>query len=253
MSSFTQCPVHPECNFFSEAPPFDHNLRVRLGERTSRPPKLEHVFIYRISHVGTGMCYVGRTEQSLSARWAGHRSARKHQRHPLYLAMNQYGLSMFVMEELEECEKSIMIERELDYMRAFDSWNPTRGYNNSANEETYARKLYFLSKPEQELKFYALCGDLRRLEEGSWEWQPGEGFREPLPANPRLRVELQRSVEKAANTALRGGRRLMKRILSLAEYSRQYGKKPEFLRTPVTRKNDYTRRAFPGSARAKSQ
>jgi len=161
--------------------------------------------------------------------------------------MNEYGLSMFVMEELEECEKSIMIERELDYMRAFDSWNPTRGYNNPANEETYARKLYFLSNPEQESKFYALCGDLRRLEEGSWEWQPGEGFRKPLPADPRLKGELERSVEKATDTALRGGRRLMKRILSLAEYSRQYGKKPESLRDPFTQRNGDTRPAFPAS------
>lgn len=206
LSSLLQCPVHLRFYCYADCPPFEHNIRLRPGERIQPRPKRDHVFIYCITHTGTGMRYVGCTEQRLSERWAGHRSTRKAEERKndaLYLAMNECGLHMFVMEELEECGKAIKEERELDYMRKLDSWNPLRGYNKPVCEETYTRKLYFLLNPGQGSTYYALRQELRFLDLGG---------REPLPHDQKLREELQ----EAADTSLQEGRKLMTRISSLA-------------------------------------
>lgn len=206
LNSFPQCPIHLRSYCFADRPPFEHNIRLSPNERTEPRPKSNHVFIYCITHTGTGMRYVGCTEQRLSGRWAGHRSDRKKEEkknNPLYLAMNECGLHMFVMEKLEECGKSIMRERELDYMRKLDTWNPLRGYNKPINEETYARELYFLLNPGHETKYYALRQELKSLD---------EGWREPLPLDQKLREELR----EVADKSLHEGRRLMRRISSLA-------------------------------------
>jgi len=204
LSSLVQCPVHPGSCWFADSPPFEHNIRLRPGEKTESRPKRGYVFIYSVTHVGTGMCYVGQTEKRLSERWAGHRSARKREKNrPLYLAMNECGLHMFVIEELEECGESIKEERELDHMRKLDSWNPLRGYNSPNCEANYARKLYFLLNPGKESGYEALSRDL---------WSLDNGFRDSLPHDQKLREELRKSTDKY----LRQGRRLMKGISSLA-------------------------------------
>ena len=117
--------------------------------------------------------------------------------------MNEDGLHMFVMEELEECGKSIKRERELDYMRKLDSWNPKQFYNNPGSEAVYARNLYFLLNPGQELRYETLRANLKSLD---------DGWREPLPHDQKLREELQ----EVTDTFLQEGRRLMKSISSLA-------------------------------------
>lgn len=206
LSSLLQCPVHLRFYCYADCHPFEHNIRLRPGETAEPRAKRDHVFIYCITHIGTGMRYVGYTEKRLSERWALHRSARKTEKRkndPLYIAMNECGLHMFVMEELEECGKAIKEERELDYMRKLDSWNPLRGYNNPVCEENYARKLYFLLNPGQGSTYYAFRQELRLLD---------LGWRERLPHDQKLRDELQ----EAADISLQEGRRLMTRISSLA-------------------------------------
>lgn len=204
LSSFPQCPIHLSSYCFDDRSPFEHNIRLGPREKTWALPKRDHVFIYCITHTGTGMRYIGQTEKDLSARWEGHRSARKREKnYPLYLAMNECGLHMFVMEKLGECGTWIVKERELDYMRKLDTWNPLRGYNKPICEEIYARKLYFLLNPGQKSKYYALRQDLKNLD---------NGWREPLPHDQRLREERQ----EAEETSLREGRRLMRKISSLA-------------------------------------
>lgn len=206
LSPLLQCPVHLGTCYFADCPPFKHNIRLRPGEQVERWPKPDHAFIYSITHGGTGVCYVGCTEMRLSERWANHRSARKSEKQkndPLYSAMNEDGLHMFVMEELEECGKSIKRERELDYMRKLDSWNPKQGYNNPGSEAVYARNLYFLLNPGQELRYETLRANLKSLD---------DGWREPLPHDQKLREELQ----EVTDTFLQEGRRLMKSISSLA-------------------------------------
>jgi hypothetical protein len=117
--------------------------------------------------------------------------------------MNENGLQMFVMEELEECGKSIAGARELDYMRQLDSWNPRRGYNSPGEEAKYVRELYFLLNPGKRQRYRELTDSLRALH---------DGLQESLPQDQRLEEELRGVTE----TVLREGRRLMKRVSSLA-------------------------------------
>jgi hypothetical protein len=200
-----QCPVHPEYLCFSDRPPFEHNVRLRSGAKTYTSPKRNHAFIYSITHVETGMCYVGFTEMSLSDRWKGHRSTRKTEAQktdPLYRAMNEDGLNMFVMEDLEECAAAIRRRRELDYMRQLDSWNPKRGYNGLHEEADYARKLCFLFDPALEVRYNSL-------------WQQRNavvpGFGKPLPPGYEW---LGKEQQELGETLRREGRRLMETIPS---------------------------------------
>jgi len=117
--------------------------------------------------------------------------------------MNEYGLQMFVMEKLEECGNSIARERELDWMRHFDSWSLLKGYNKPSAELVYARDLYFLLFPGKKPRYDNLRDNLHGLH---------QGFRKPLPQDQKLEEELQ----KITDTFVRDGRRLMKKIVSLA-------------------------------------
>ncbi len=200
-----RCPIHLGFLCFRDRPPLSHNIRLRAGELTYRTPKRDHEFIYRIAHARTGMCYIGRTTKSLSQRWQGHRSARKLEaraNHPLYHAMNEQGLQMFIMEELEECGRSVARERELDCMRQFESWNPQKGYNEPIAEIIYARDLYLLLNPGKRPRYEELRDSLHALHCGLRESSPGD-------------QELQQELQKTEDTFLREGRILMKRIPSL--------------------------------------
>lgn len=205
MCDFGRCPIHPGFLCFRDSRPFEHNIRLLSGEKTYTPPKRDHVFVYRITHVEKGMFYVGYTEMSLSDRWAGHRAARKREERkndPLYRAMNEDGLNMFVMEVLEECGAAIKRRRELDYMRQLDSWNPKKGYNGLHEEADYARKLCFLFNPALEVKYTSL-------------WQKRNsvvaGFGKPLPTGYEWLEKEQQELEE---TLQREGRRLMETIPS---------------------------------------
>ena len=128
--------------------------------------------------------------------------------------MNQCGLHMFVMEELEQCGKSIKDERELDYMRKLQTWNPLQGYNSPSCEAVYASKLFILLNPGQESKYRNVREGLRSLD---------DVWREPLLHDQKLRKELQ----EAAETVVQAGRELMSRISSLAS--------PVILASPASR------------------
>jgi len=179
---------------------------LRPGEDAEPSPRPEHAFIYSITNIETGMVYVGRTDRRLSKRWEGHRSDRKREERkndPLYRAMNECGLQMFVMEVLEECGISIMDAREYDYMRKLDSWNPLSGYNSPECEATYARRLYFLLNPGCGERYYSVRQQLKMLDPGGME---------PCPLEETVTKEFGRR----SATSLREGRRLMKKISSLA-------------------------------------
>ena len=194
-----RCPIHTGYLCFSDNQPFEHNIRLKAGARPCSLPKLGHEFIYKITHVRTEIHYIGRTEMSLSQRWEGHRSARKQEMRrnaPLYRAMNADGLQMFVMEALEECEKSVVNARELDYMRLFDSWNPQKGFNSVGEQAKYFRELCFLRNPDHRLKY----DELRLSLDSLWR-----GFREPLPQDQKLEEELR----QLTDTLLSEGRELI--------------------------------------------
>lgn len=85
-------------------------------------------YIYKITNTINNKCYIGKTERTIQARWADHKKSMKKLIHlPLYAALNKYGIDNFTIEELEQCENSVIDEREIYWIKFYNSYG--EGYN----------------------------------------------------------------------------------------------------------------------------
>jgi hypothetical protein len=84
----------------------------------------------------------------------------------LYGIINESGPASFSIRALEQCPLAIKRQRELDYMRMFETWLPSRGYNSPSNRDYYARKLCFLLHPSEERDYHDI---LRERERITWD------------------------------------------------------------------------------------
>ena len=69
-------------------------------------------YIYKITNMVNGKSYIGKTERSIQERFREHkklRNNRKHEKRPLYTAMNKYGVKNFKLELLEKTVKSFSL------------------------------------------------------------------------------------------------------------------------------------------------
>lgn len=76
-------------------------------------------FIYRSVRIGTDCCYVGRTKNTVRGRWTSHLADLRKCTHPsphFQNTWNKHGEDAFAWEVLEECDDSVMVEREQHYM-----------------------------------------------------------------------------------------------------------------------------------------
>ena len=86
-------------------------------------------FIYVIKNLVNGKVYVGQT-LNFSSRKSGHiHCAKRGVQRPLYCAIRKHGVENFLFEILEECDDSIVNEREQFWVTKFDSFNSEKGYN----------------------------------------------------------------------------------------------------------------------------
>ena len=100
--------------------------------------------IYLITNKKTGHFYVG-SSNCIQRRWYEHTSTLNRNVHGnLYLqnAWNKYGSENFLFEVLEQCDESLLAEREAHWIAYYDSLNRAKGYNltdverRSLSEET---------------------------------------------------------------------------------------------------------------------
>ncbi len=87
-------------------------------------------YVYKIINKLNGKIYVGKTTENLETRWSQHMYALKREdrnNRPLYRAMNKYGISNFYIECIEECDVSVLSEREQYWISFYDSYK--NGYN----------------------------------------------------------------------------------------------------------------------------
>lgn len=95
--------------------------------------KINKGYIYKITNLVNQKCYIGQTMKSIEERWKVHKrvSKKKSDRgynYPLYKAMRKYGIENFTIEQIEECNEKDLDEREIYWIKQYDSTSHM-GYN----------------------------------------------------------------------------------------------------------------------------
>ena len=88
------------------------------------------MIVYLVTNKLNGKQYVGQTVRPLAQRWRRHGWVSTQRcAHPLALAIQKYGKSSFLVEELEECgSQGQLDERETYWAKALNTFSPN-GYN----------------------------------------------------------------------------------------------------------------------------
>jgi len=100
--------------------------------------------IYIIRNLVNNKIYIGQSKD-IKRRWAEHKrkykneSEREHSY--LYNAMRKYGISSFSFDVLEECDETILNEREIYYIDKFNSTDHNVGYNISPGGDSNSNLL----------------------------------------------------------------------------------------------------------------
>lgn len=82
--------------------------------------------IYKITNKITGQSYIGKST-NIERRWCEHKTPKAQGNNKLHDDMKKYGIDNFVFEVLEECEKSILFDRELYFIRQTNPYYNTVG------------------------------------------------------------------------------------------------------------------------------
>jgi group I intron endonuclease len=86
--------------------------------------------IYLIINKETGHKYVGQTTQPLNKRWQQHiQEANKMCREPLHRAFRKYGVGKFTMKVIDECDESLLNEKEYYWIEQYNTFESAEGYN----------------------------------------------------------------------------------------------------------------------------
>lgn len=89
--------------------------------------------IYKITNNINGKVYIGQS-RCIEKRWAKHRSAPfnptdNSYNNPLYKSIRKNGLNNFIFEVIEECSVDNLNEREIYWIKYYNSSNLEKGYN----------------------------------------------------------------------------------------------------------------------------
>lgn len=86
-------------------------------------------FIYKITNLLNGKCYIGKTDIStIEERFKQHiKDSKKYLDRPLYRAFNKYGIKNFKIEEIEQCSINESCKREKYWIEYYGSFY--NGYN----------------------------------------------------------------------------------------------------------------------------
>lgn len=91
-------------------------------------------YIYKITNLINNKVYIGLTICSINKRWREHKSHvyNSMKRTYLYNAMRKYGIDNFKIEIIEECDNSLLKDKEREYIKLYHSYikDPLcNGYN----------------------------------------------------------------------------------------------------------------------------
>lgn len=89
-------------------------------------------YIYKITNMLNNKVYIGQTVKTVQKRFTQHKNNSNKDYFSqivLYKAFNKYGIENFVCEEIENCENSLLDEREKYWIEYYDSY--FNGYNST--------------------------------------------------------------------------------------------------------------------------
>lgn len=92
--------------------------------------------IYLIINKENGHKYVGQTTQPMNKRWQQHiQEANKMSSKPLHKAFRKYGVDKFTMKVIDECDVSLLNEKEQYWIEKYNTFESAEGYNAIREEE----------------------------------------------------------------------------------------------------------------------
>ena len=120
--------------------------------------------IYQIRNLIDDKIYVGRASFLDKRKWEHYRTLRYNKHSNIYLqnAYNKYGVSFFVFEILEECNKDMLISREHHWCKKLNCNNPKIGYNLAITHPTIG---FYKHSDETKLKISNALKGKKRSEE----------------------------------------------------------------------------------------
>lgn len=113
-------------------------------------------YIYKITNIVNKKVYIGQTKQSVEQRFIQHKSHARtgNSHHKLARALRKYGDENFIIEIIEECDFSILDDRERYWINFFNSVN--EGYNTLLGGQD--KSCYYVVENEQEIiDYYLKC------------------------------------------------------------------------------------------------
>lgn len=125
--------------------------------------------IYKLTNLQNGKIYIGQTKCSLRKRIISHLSHAnkftKSKKHHLQFALQKYGYNNFQIEIIEACDPNRLNDREVFWIRHYNSTNPDRGYNctNGGDGCSIAREIKALLRLKY-LKLIKLSGKMKNIE-----------------------------------------------------------------------------------------
>ena len=105
-------------------------------------------FIYIIKNFINNKVYIGQTRTSIEQRWKEHIRHASYGDQVINKAMNKHGVENFYIEILETCSLQELDEREIYYIKLYDSTNKSKGYNVSIGGNTPRFKRPLLNTSE---------------------------------------------------------------------------------------------------------
>lgn len=86
-------------------------------------------FIYVLKNLINEKVYVGQTKNPKQRRATHFYTAKRNIKYPLYRSIRKHGAENFSFEVIEECDDTVINEREQFWIVHFSSFNPEKGYN----------------------------------------------------------------------------------------------------------------------------
>lgn len=98
--------------------------------------------IYLITNKENGHKYVGQTTQAMNKEWQQHlQEALRMSSKPIHRAMRQYGNHRFTIQEIDECDESLLNERKEYWIKHYNTFENAEGYNEQSNTITPTPKI----------------------------------------------------------------------------------------------------------------